>query len=168
VAADATGDPFPSPAISPACTDQAFHALDGWIGDWKADDVATGTDAGRTTISAELGGCVILERWNGLGGDGKPYDGFGVHRYDAEKKGWNQTWFGDKADASATEGKAMDGGVVYERRFETPDGQMIARQIIAPLPEGRFSNRGERSTDGGKTWEKTFSLTYTKIEPAQN
>ncbi|MEZ5498118.1 MAG: hypothetical protein R3E77_01675 [Steroidobacteraceae bacterium] len=155
---------FPSPTKSPSCSDAGYSALDGWLGEWRATDVASGTDAGRATISRDLGGCVILERWNGLGADGKPYDGFGIHRFEPASGHWIQNWFGDQADAMVAEGSEQNGGVVYERQFERDGVVIVIRQHIEPLADGRFSNRGERSTDGGTTWQTTFNLVYDRLD----
>ena len=159
---------FVEPTNSEACSTKAYGALESWLGSWRATDVATGVDAGRATITSELGGCLIFERWLGLDARGTPYNGIGEHRYDRKIGKWVQTWVDDRGEGQRMEGDTQpQGGVTYEWRLNSDGSDVMNRQYITPLADGRYSNRGARSIDNGVTWQQTFSLVYDRVSHAR-
>jgi hypothetical protein len=47
-----------------------------------------GKPTGANTITAILGGCALLEQWDGAGG----FRGTSLNAWDAATKHWRQTW----------------------------------------------------------------------------
>jgi ketosteroid isomerase-like protein len=74
------------PGVSPACSGAEHRQFDFWIGDW--DVQAKGELAGRNRIEAILGGCALLESWEGVSGG----RGVSLNAYAAGDGRWHQTW----------------------------------------------------------------------------
>jgi len=153
---------FASPgpnAAQPECQAAGHRAMDQWVGAWRATDVARGRVAGRTTVRAVLGGCVLVEEWDGLNGRQEVYRGVGFHRFDRNTNAWVQEWVDDDGDGLTMTGAiASPGAITYTWEREERGQRVLYRQILRPLEGGRYSNSGERSVDGGATWTPTYAL----------
>src|SRR5205823_2709627 len=76
---------------APPCDAPESHQLDFWLGDWQlayAENGKPGTS--RNRITKILGGCVVLEEFDGP--PGTPLQGRSVSMYDRATARWKQTW----------------------------------------------------------------------------
>jgi hypothetical protein len=124
-------------------------------GPWEATD-------GVTTIETLASGCVFVERVESTR-EGHPIELLSFHAYDQHAKRWQRV-VTDSEHGSLT---------LYEGSFTSPDhavftsriavnGQaVVLRHVLDRHPDGSFTWRSERSTDDGKTWDRTEERRYT-------
>jgi hypothetical protein len=147
----------------PCMHDTRHRQLDFWVGDW--DVRPTGQPpvgpAARNVITLEYNGCVVRESWKPLNGAG----GESFNMYDRSFDQWRQTWvdaFGSQHDyRGKLEGKNM----VYYGDLPSPPGQtgrQHTRLTFFNLGPDSVRQFSERSTDGGKTWQVNYDLTYVR------
>ena len=150
-----------SEPIAPPCADAARRALDFWIGSWTVTDPA-GVPAGKNEITRISGGCGLLERWESPGQNGSTFRGVGHHAYDPSLGAWRQLWTDTSGRTVDMEGEVNDGAVIY--RWKIAGGKpALGRYTVSPQPGGTVRQHGERSTDGGKSWNTTFDYVYTRV-----
>ena len=76
-----------NPQQQPPCADAKFHEFDYWLGEWEVF-TKDGKKAGDNVITAEEGGCLLVERWTSAsGGTGQSYN-----FVDLETGKWRQVW----------------------------------------------------------------------------
>ena len=141
------------------CTDPDYRAFDFWAGDWIAYDKATHRELGRDIVDRFHNGCVILENWVGAGG----FNGTSLNMYDMADGKWHQTWTDNQGGVTFLEGGIQDGKMVMEGAVPDPqaaDGHGRIRMTWQTMPEGGVREIGERSTDGGATWQPDFDIVY--------
>ena len=141
-----------------ACTQSEFRQFDFWIGDWEVSD-QTGKLAGHNTITAEQGGCVIIERWTGASGTG----GMSMNYYEPRSGHWKQNWVSPNLILEMSGGMQgnsliMEGPMQYIGKDQTT----LLRGTWTPLPDGRVRQHFVESKDEGKTWEEWFDGYYKK------
>ena len=141
--------PGPAP-----CTDPRYRALDFWLGDWIVT-TEQGVQAGRSSVSSILGGCVIFEQWDDVRGE----SGRGVHRFDAALGHWVQTWVDNRGRSMELSGEIGDRSINWLR---TEPGGGLERGEVRALSEDRLEQQGQRSVDQGKTWTPLFHLIYSR------
>lgn len=141
-------------AFHPCRYDDAYRALDFWIGDWTVTN-PQGQTAGTSRIEKVVDGCAILENWTDThGGSGKSFTS-----YDAMTKHWDQHWVGSGGAVTEYLGSAHDGAIVMIA--SGPTGS--TRLTFSKLPDGKVRQLFEGSTDGGATWTIGADLTYTPV-----
>lgn len=144
------------------CGAPEYRQFDFWIGEWRIMN-ASGNPGGTNTISRELNGCVLVERYAGL--TGLPA-GMSQNFYHQGDGRWHQNWI----DGQARNPLWLEGGLngrgemVMLGRDE--NGVPFARVTWTPNPDGTVRHHSERSTDGGATWTTAFDGLYTRIERA--
>lgn len=145
------------PQGPPACrTDPRAHALDFWVGDWEVR-TPDGKLAGRSRVEAILGGCVLLESWEGTGGG----SGKSFNLFDRATGRWRQTWVDAQANQVDFTGGLEGPSMVYRSEGKGPGGQpRRTRMTFTPLPGGGVRQLWESSADGGTTWTVAFDGTY--------
>ncbi|MBS0478782.1 MAG: hypothetical protein JSR79_05730 [Proteobacteria bacterium] len=155
VAPQTTPPPAP-PKID--CGDADHKAFDFWIGDW---DVYSGsTKVARSRIE-KIVGCAISETFDrtiGLGGKPVDYHGRSISAYVPADKGWRQFYTDNSGTAATLTGGIADGAMVFLSR----NGPVTNRMTVKPNPDGSVTQRGELSTDDGKTWKPAYDFTYRK------
>lgn len=146
--------------ITPRCADAARRALDFWIGSWTVTDPA-GQPAGKNEITRVSGGCGLLERWESPGANGSTFRGLGHHAYDPSLGAWRQLWTDTSGRTVDMQGEVQNGAVIYHWKIPgtTP---ALGRYTVSTQPDGKVRQHGERSTDGGKSWNTTFDYFYAR------
>lgn len=156
--AAATPQTAPPPAPPKVdCNDADHRALDFWIGDW--DVFAKGSDkpVARSKIE-KIVGCAISETFDqSIGRNGKPlaYKGRSISAYVPADKGWRQYYVDSGGTAATLTGGVTDGAMI----FLSTNGPVTNRMTLKPMGSA-VSQRGEFSTDNGKTWQPAYDFTY--------
>jgi hypothetical protein len=147
-----------SPAA--ACTSAEHRAFDFWLGDWQV--TSNGKVAGRNRIESILGGCALMETWQGAGGG----RGRSLNAYDPTRRVWHQTWVDGQGTLLVLEGGWHDGAMQLLGVQRASASAAPARQRITWTPNGDGSVRQlwESSLDGGRTWSVVFDGHYVRVE----
>lgn len=150
-------------SVNPCQYNEAARQFDFWVGDW---DVKTqqGQNAGTNTIQKLESGCLLLENWTGsLGGTGKS-----INFFDTETNKWRQIWVDSSGRSTLFTGEFKNGSMRYEAEKTGTDGKkFLSRLSFTPLEKNKVRQYGERSDDGGKTWNITFDFVYVLKQTAQ-
>ena len=148
----------PPPGATPACAAPKYRAFDFWVGDWNVTQ--NGKLAGTNRIERILGGCALLENWQGVGGS----EGNSLSYYDATHRVWHQTWVDNQGTPLELEGDYQGGRMVMAGNTLDPASGKTAinRLTWTPRADGRVRQHWEVSTDDGKTWSTAFDGMYEK------
>lgn len=145
---------------APSCaTDPAYRTLDFWLGDWTIAAPGAAADA-TSTVSADLGECVVVEHWNGEDN----HIGENIFGYSAD----DQSWHGFFADSKGhvhvfLSGTVASGVAQFTGPNRGPDGATVLNRItVRRIDADHVEQKWEKSTDGGKTWSRQFLLQYAR------
>lgn len=159
LAAQTTPATTPPPAPPKVdCTDADHTAFDFWIGEW---DVYAGTTKVARSRIEKIVGCAISETYDQTIGPGNTpvdYHGRSISSYVQPDKVWRQ-FYTDNAGTAATLTGGFTGGAMV---FTSRAGPLTNRMTVSPNPDGSVTQRGEFSTDDGKTWQPAYDFTYRK------
>ena len=154
----ATAQNAPPPPPADACAGAEHHQFDFWIGAWDVT-LPSGRRAGTNRIEPMLGGCVLRESWEGVGG----VHGSSYNAYDGTRGVWHQTWVDDHGSVLVLEGKFADGKMILEGRDRDPAGAQLRQRITwQETAPGRVRQLWETSKDDGATWTTSFDGRYVK------
>jgi hypothetical protein len=145
------------PAAPAACTAPAHRAFDFWLGAWRVQ-TPDGKHAGHNTISAILGGCALLEQWEGASGS----RGTSLNAWDAGAKRWRQTWIDASGGVLLLEGGIEDGAMVMRGMTRDEKGEQHERITWTPLAGGAVKQHWQQSRDGGASWTDAFVGIYAR------
>jgi hypothetical protein len=135
----------------------AADDLDFWIGTW---DCTWDGGRGRNTVTRELGGHVVVERFEALGEDA--FDGLSVSVLDQATGGWRQTWVDSTGSYWAfVGGRRTDGTVVFGTPDRVDAEQLYKRMIFSEIGPDGFRWRWESSPDR-RTWTQKWAITYVR------
>lgn len=150
-------------APAPPCSDEAFHQFDFWIGDWEVISAANDAIAGYNSITSEEGGCLILERWEGVSGS----TGQSYNYYNPATEKWRQVW--------VSPGVLIDyeGGLTETRSMKlTGKITYIATGLQADFTgewtendDGTVTQHFEQYDAEADVWNTWFTGIYHKITP---
>jgi hypothetical protein len=136
--------------------------LDFWLGDWRC---AWEGGEGRNRVTKELGGRVVVERFESLAPE--RWSGMSLSVFDERDGRWRQTWV-DSTGNYWTFHEGRDG----ERfTFETTDievdhtgrrREVEKRMVFFDIEADAFGWRWERSSDRGRTWEPLWTIDYRR------
>jgi hypothetical protein len=150
----------PAPPPNHRCPGPEYQQFMFWLGDWDVTRAANGQPAGRNMIELAAGGCALLERWTSVG----IHSGNSINVYDQADGKWHQYWVDSTGDLVHYVG-AWAGGKMLFRADDvaTPQKQnVVLTMTFEPRADGTVRQTGTISTDGGKTFEPSFDLIYTK------
>jgi len=142
----------------------AFHALDFWIGRWRA--TAAGAYAGSDDVRSVQGGCAVTEDWTDA--DGSHGQSLFYYNYFADT--WRQVWVTDRATIRGgikekqLVARYPDGGVRFQGLLLGAPGSRLVLDRTTLTPEGpnRVHQVIEYSLDGGTTWRLSFDAIYVR------
>ena len=140
----------PSPTPSRSTPEQS--QFDFVVGNWLVRDSA-GHVVGTTTFSKEYGGCVLIERWRGVGPAG---EGLGVIGYRPASKTWHRDFIDHFGPVLAFEGRRDGAAMVMTGKEYQPDAVRMHRVTWTPRSNGSIEERWQISTDEGRTWGDHF------------
>jgi hypothetical protein len=155
--ASASAEDVANPAAPLPCSSPEHRAFDFWVGSWRVE-TSTGKHAGNNTISAILGGCALLEQWEGAGG----VRGTSLNAYDAGAKRWRQTWLDSSGGVLLLEGGIEGGAMVLRGVTREPGGDVQERITWTKVDDGRVKQHWQQSRDGGATWTDAFVGIYAR------
>jgi len=149
------------------CAAEEARQLDFWVGEWDLtwDGGQGGTPEGETghgtnTITKELGGCVIHERFESADG----YVGESMSVYHQRVGAWRQTWVDNRGGYLLLDGGMDDEAMeLCTAPFPNPQGQtQINRMTWRNVTDDALDWHWQRSTDGGETWTDQWVIHYTR------
>jgi hypothetical protein len=142
----------------PTCAAVEYRQFDFWAGDWNVTQ--NGKPAGTNRIEKILGGCALLEHWEGAGGS----RGNSLNYYDAVRHVWHQTWIDNQGAPLELDGGLEGGNMVLTGNTKDPaSGAAVVNRLTWTLrPDGKVRQHWETSTDGGKTWRTAFDGLYAR------
>ena len=111
--------------------------LDFWLGTW---DCSWDGGSGRNTVTRELGGHVVVERFEAFGADA--FDGLSVQRPDPVTGGWRQTWVDSTGSYWAFLGGLRSDGTFVLGTPDRVDADRLHKRMI-------FSEIGPDGFGGG-------------------
>ncbi|HUF04628.1 MAG TPA: DUF1579 family protein [Aridibacter sp.] len=120
------------------------------------------TTVGRSVIQDVFPGCVWKEEFSGAR-DGKPLKVIGLFGFSNITGNLQHTWsHSQHGILTFYEGRLLGDEVVFNSQLTVRGTVFLFRKVIK-RGSGGFEVRTERSsTDGGKTWDAGWFLTYTK------
>lgn len=128
------------------CSGAVAHALDFRLGTW--DYKAAGYDPGRTVVTRDPSGCALLEEYADVTGG----HATSLFLLDAKTGIWHVTTY-DPSGRTVMAGRPEQKGIAFFH--STTD-----RELYLPLTDSTATWRGERSSDGGKTWKAWLEASY--------
>jgi len=131
--------------------------LDFWLGDWVAEwDGGSGTN----TVTRELGGRVIIERFEALAPE--PFSGLSVSVFDSAAGQWRQTWVDSSGSYWAfTGGPQADGTFMLATPERVDKDSMFKRMVFFNIEQDSFDWRWESSADG-QEWTQRWAIHYQR------
>ena len=150
-----------------AAKDIAF--LSSLAGEWNVDAEFRAGESwerslGRATFAPDLGGCVLVERYEGTR-FGKPYAFLailGANGGDPEKPIQEVFVHSQHGILSLSSGR-IDGGELVVEDAPTVRGQVVLiRHVYFDVSPGRFRYENRRSTDRGASWLVTMKSLYRR------
>jgi hypothetical protein len=151
----------PAAPASGACAAPEYRQFDFWIGAWEVHE--GDRLAGTNRIEAILGGCALVESWNGVSG----MRGTSLNFYFARDRNWHQTWVDTDGLLLELSGGLVEGRMVLAGRVPDADGSRAALHRITwtPAPDGSVRQHWQSSRDDGATWTDLFDGVYRRIVP---
>lgn len=172
VAQDEMMDNAPLPDPAPEMRD-----FDWFLGDWtivsrtliNADTDEWQEETLHSVHTSEMGGHIIFEHFFGPL-TGTPFEAWSIRKYNSARERWVQKWFDTSSPGVANwSGTFNDDGefVGYSEAYLDANNEIVgdtaAREIFSNITEDGFSWRYEQTSDGGATWQITWTLEYTRI-----
>ena len=131
--------------------------LDFWIGSWG---VTWEGGHGTNTVTLEMGGRVITERFEAL--EPERFSGLSVSVLGPDDV-WRQTWVDSIGDYWHFEGGPQDDGTfVFATPGKVDADQMYKRMVFSEISPDGFSWRWEFSDDRS-AWEPRWAIAYRRV-----
>jgi hypothetical protein len=157
----------PAPAAPPRpCVNAPVHrAFDFWVGEWDVRPSGKPEQPpSHSRIEKIEDGCVIYEQYTTPQG----YSGRSFNAYHPEKKEWQQFWVDNTGGIHHYRGQARDGNLYYEAEAVALPGEPVPvrmKMTFLNLGKDKVRQFFEKSSDGGKTWQPSWDLVYTRKRP---
>jgi hypothetical protein len=135
-------------------------SLDFWLGEWSC---TWDGGSGRNSITRELGGAVVMERFESL--TPERWSGLSVSIYE-EKHGWRQTWVDSTGNYWAFLGGSHPDGFAFAVSELEEGREVEKRMVFSDVERDAFRWRWERSEDGGTTWTELWVIHYRRAADA--
>jgi hypothetical protein len=130
----------------PSCDAPEYRQFDFWVGEWRVTSASK--LVGRSVITNELGGCLLIENWYGVDGD----RGKSLNWYEPSTKKWRQVYVGLNWNIDYT-GEWLDGALRFESA--TP-----ARLTFTPMPDNQV--RQHKESLQGEKWVTLYDFQYKR------
>ncbi|MCA9491621.1 MAG: hypothetical protein KC621_16935 [Myxococcales bacterium] len=143
----------------PCSHDDAYRAVDFWVGSWDVTG-PEGKRIGHNTITSEAGGCVLRELWS----DAMGSYGTSLTWLSPDDHRWHQTWVDDHGRVSQFVGDVDDAGqLVMEARSTKADGtELHLRGTWTPATDGTVHQVFASEQPDGSWWP-VFDGTYSPV-----
>lgn len=131
--------------------------LDFWVGEWTA---TWDGGSGSNTVTRELDGRVVVERFEAAGGE--PFSGMSLSVPDVATGRWRQTWVDSSGSYwTFVGGPQADGSFVFETPERVDAEQAFKRMAFFDIRADAFDWRWEFSMDG-ENWEQRWAIRYRR------
>jgi hypothetical protein len=142
------------------CSGTEHRRLDFLVGNWIIRN-PSGDATGTVTVSKEYGGCVLIERWSGVG---EHSEGLGVAGYRPERRRWHRDLADHAGVVLALDGR-WDGGrmVMTGKDYSHPDGTRMHRITWSPRGDGSVEEQWQTSDDAGQSWQLHLDRRFRRI-----
>jgi hypothetical protein len=140
---------------SASCGTREYHQLDFWIGTWDVFEVDGSHPVAHASISRELDGCAVHERYEQS--DGLHGESFSA--YEAGRRQWRQSWYTNHGKGLEMTGTMQADSLVLQGIDYSGTPQSEVRVTWKPL-KGSVQETAVISTDNGKTWKTWFDLVF--------
>ena len=149
----------PASAADDPCGAAPYRQFDFWVGEWEVS-APDGRRAGHNSITVEQGGCLLVERWQGVEGS----TGMSMNFYQPLEQSWRQVWVSPGVEIDVTGGLA-DGSMVLEGTivYLKDDRSRGFRGTWTPLEAGRVRQLFEEANEDGE-WAPWFEGIYSPLE----
>jgi ketosteroid isomerase-like protein len=138
------------------CTSPEYRQFDFWIGDWDVFEPDSSTSTAHVRINRILGGCVLREHYE----DNTGAVGESFTTYDIGRKLWHQTWVTNRGRLLTIEGGPEHGSILLAGAYYREGGQQVrVRGTWTPIGS-TVRESAVTSSDGGKTWQPWFDLSF--------
>lgn len=142
-----------------SCSTTQHQQFDFVIGNWLVRD-SSGHAIGTTTVSKEYGGCVLIEKWRGVGNSG---EGLGVMGYRPASGTWHRDFIDHGGFVLAVDGQMESATMVMMGKDYPPDGARLHRVTWRARSDGSVEERWQTSTDAGRSWQMHFHGVLERI-----
>jgi hypothetical protein len=143
------------------CTSPEARQFDFWIGEWDLTwDNKGKKDKGTNTITAEYGGCVIQEKFDGK--PGMEFTGMSVSIFDKRDKKWKQAWVDDQGGYFDLVGEFKDGEMHLIHQQPQKGPKVLNRMRFFNIKTDSLDWGWEKSTDSGETWTVMWEVYYQR------
>lgn len=148
------------------CSAPEYRQFDFWVGEWELSWPASETSEGKpgrgtNRIEQALGGCVIVENFNGM--PGMDLRGMSVSTFNERKGKWQQTWVDSAGSYLDFIGEFQDGQMILVREaVVSPTRKFLQRMVWKNIQRDSLDWSWERSDDGGKTWRVLWPIHYVR------
>ncbi|MEK6541420.1 MAG: hypothetical protein AABZ45_04775 [Pseudomonadota bacterium] len=161
--------PPPRTAPPPACTTPQHRGFDFWVGEWTVARPDTNQQVAHSRIERMHDGCVIREQWIPNSGSG----GSSLSHYDSARRTWRQLWLDSSGGRVEFEGGLVGDEMVLTGLWQGVNGpgqDSLVRMTYTRQSDGSVTQRGDASTDQGRTWVLSFLFVYrheaaTEVQP---
>lgn len=142
------------------CSDAEHAQLDFLVGNWIVRNPA-GDVTGTASVFKEYGGCVLVERWGGIGAGGER---LGVTGYRPERRMWHRDFAESAGVVLALDGRWDGTGMVMTGTdYSHPDRVRVHRVTWAPMADGSVEEQWRTSDDAGRTWQARPPRRFRRI-----
>ncbi|PQA86494.1 hypothetical protein [Hyphococcus luteus] len=148
--------PEPAPKPTP-CSTEEYRQFDFWLGEWDVTPAGQDKPVAVNRISAQHGGCVVLEEYEAGG-----YSGMSLNFYDKTAGEWRQTWMSNQGAPLYLAGGLDETGAMVMSDEGLVDGDKINRITWTANDDGAVRQLWEQSEDDGESWKTVFDGLYTK------
>ena len=129
------------------------------VGNWLVRD-SSGRAIGSASVTKEYGGCVLVEKWRGVG---KSREGLGVVGYQPATKTWHRDFIDDSGFVLAFDGQFDGAAMVMTGKDYQSDVTRMHRLTWTPKSDGSVEERWQTSTDAGQSWQEHFHGVFQRI-----
>jgi hypothetical protein len=152
-----------SAAIPGACaTNEQSRQLRFWLGDWVVS-YAGAPHGSASAVHLALDECLFVETWQ----DGNGHEGENFVAYGADDQSWRGLFADNRGRLHIfTEGKIVGGSAEFLGPGRGPKGEStLNRMTLIRLDPNTLRQTWGKSTDGGLTWRREFTLDYSRKLP---
>ncbi|MEK6221994.1 MAG: hypothetical protein N2D54_07070 [Chloroflexota bacterium] len=143
------------------CTNPEANQFSFWIGEWDLTwDNDGKKDSGTNTITAEYGGCVIQEKFDGK--PGMQFTGMSVSIFDKRDNKWKQAWVDDQGGYFDLVGEFKDGEMQLIHKQPQEGTQISNRMRFFNIQADSLDWGWEKSTDNGISWDVMWEIHYQR------
>ena len=143
---------FSAEPLHGQCSSAQNHQFDFVVGNWLVRD-SSGHAIGTVTVSHEYGGCVLIERWRGVGNAG---EGLGVIGYQPGSQTWHRDYIDHCGVVLAFDGHREGATMAMTGKDYQSESVRMNRVTWTPRGDGSVEERWQTSADAGRTWQSYF------------